>query len=302
MKYPLLVFPFTFLLLGGVFALWQLIHHDRTNSYVLTPLPETSQTATVIKPNPLPRPTVAVAPTTTTPVAAAVLPTPVAPRTYLEITSGCKVTLSEDCIHAYSRPSETATVRAALRIGAVLLVAGSTTTSDGTLWHEITFDEGLRYPERLDLPWFIRADAGTLVRTEGATELSSTTPTSTKSLLVDRSDQRLYAYEGDRLVKTYTISTGRELTPTPRGTFRVYRKTPTRYMQGPIPGITEKYYDLPGVPWNLYFTQQGAIVHGAYWHNSFGSQYSNGCVNLPLTDARSVYEWADLGMTVTVRD
>jgi lipoprotein-anchoring transpeptidase ErfK/SrfK len=222
--------------------------------------------------------------------------------TYLEIKEGCSLTVSESCATAHSRPDDTSPVRASLRRGTVLLVAGSTTTSDGTLWYEIAFAEGLRYPERLKLPWFVRSDAGEIVRTAGPSELSTTTPTSTKSLLVDRSDQRLYAYEGETLVKTYIISTGRELTPTPRGTFHIYRKTPTRYMQGPIPGITEKYYDLPGVPWNLYFTAQGAIVHGAYWHNSFGSPYSNGCVNLSLTDARAVYDWADLGMTITVRD
>jgi lipoprotein-anchoring transpeptidase ErfK/SrfK len=98
------------------------------------------------------------------------------------------------------------------------------------------------------------------------------------------------------------ISTGLEISPTPRGIFHIYKKTPTRYMQGPIIGISEKYYDLPGVPWNLYFTEQGAIIHGAYWHNNFGKQWSSGCVNMLPEKAKELYMWADLGTEVTVKD
>jgi lipoprotein-anchoring transpeptidase ErfK/SrfK len=83
----------------------------------------------------------------------------------------------------------------------------------------------------------------------------------------------------------------------------VYKKTPSRYMQGPLPSIPGyQYYDLPGVPWNLYFTPEGAVIHGAYWHTSFGSPYSHGCVNLWPNDARTLYMWADLGTTVVVED
>ena len=99
------------------------------------------------------------------------------------------------------------------------------------------------------------------------------------------------------------ISTGLEFTPTPRGTFTVFKKTPSRYMQGPLPNLPDnQYYDLPGVPWNLYFTHGGAVIHGAYWHNSFGKPYSHGCVNLSPEDARKLYDWAELGTKVIVED
>jgi len=74
-------------------------------------------------------------------------------------------------------------------------------------------------------------------------------------------------------------------------------------MQGPLPNIpSDDYYDLPGVPWNLYFTNGGAVIHGAYWHNSFGSPYSHGCVNLSPEDAEKIYNWAPLGTKVIVSD
>ena len=97
------------------------------------------------------------------------------------------------------------------------------------------------------------------------------------------------------------ISTGLNLTPTPLGTFTVYAMTPSRYMQGPIPGISDQVYDLPGVPWNLYFTQDGAVIHGAYWHNHFGEPWSHGCVNLSPENAKKLYYWAELGVKVTVK-
>jgi lipoprotein-anchoring transpeptidase ErfK/SrfK len=112
----------------------------------------------------------------------------------------------------------------------------------------------------------------------------------------------LYAYDGDTLYMQEAISTGLELTPTPRGVFTVYRMTPSRYMQGPIPGISDQYFDLPGVPWNLYFTPEGAVIHGAYWHDRFGSPWSHGCVNLPPEKAKKLYAWAEIGTKVVVQD
>jgi len=221
---------------------------------------------------------------------------------YIEITTGCALHLGASCVRAYSRPSTTSRERAQLRIGSVLHVGQSTTTKDGTLWYEIVFDEPIRYPDRFSLPWYIPASAGVIHYERGIEELSTTTATSTKSLVISRSKQTMIAYEGETVVRTYTISTGLELTPTPRGAFTVFRKTPTRYMQGPLPGISSQYYDLPGVPWNLYFTKQGAVVHGAYWHDSFGQAYSHGCVNVDPTEARELYAWAELKMTVVVKD
>jgi hypothetical protein len=34
-------------------------------------------------------------------------------------------------------------------------------------------------------------------------------------------------------------------------------------------------------------------IHGAYWHNDFGRPRSHGCVNVPIADAKWLFEWAD---------
>jgi lipoprotein-anchoring transpeptidase ErfK/SrfK len=108
------------------------------------------------------------------------------------------------------------------------------------------------------------------------------------------SEQRLIAWEGRRAVMSTPVSTGKRATPTPRGTFRVFRKYIRQRMRGPG-------YDLPGVPYVMYFRAGGYALHGTYWHNAFGRPMSHGCVNLPTRAARWLYHWVPLGTPVIVR-
>lgn len=221
---------------------------------------------------------------------------------YVEVMEGCNYAYAGECVRSYAGPGrEYATVNR-LRKGVVLKVGGSV-LSDLRVWYRIVFDEPLRYPERVTQAQYVAAEDVRHFYSNGVqTRASQGNATSSKHILVDRSEQMLYAYEDKTLFMQVSISTGIQLTPTPRGVFTIYKRTPTRYMQGPLPDISEKYYDLPGVPWNLYFTNEGGVIHGAYWHKSFGTRWSNGCVNLPLAEARALYEWAEVGTKVLVRD
>ncbi len=222
---------------------------------------------------------------------------------YIVVTDGCDVDFVGDCINVRAGPGTGFPVLYQLRNGVVLKIEGSV-IAEGGRWYRIVFDEWIRYPERIKGDWYVHADYVEVLKDVGVEELrANASATTSKKIIVSRGEQKLYAYEDDNLVYEIPISTGIALTPTPRGVFTVFRKTPTRYMQGPLPNLVQqKYYDLPGVPWNLYFTEGGAVIHGAYWHNSFGSAYSHGCVNVPLEHARALYVWASLGTTVVVRD
>jgi hypothetical protein len=222
---------------------------------------------------------------------------------YVEVIDSCGPYHEGECLRVRSGPSFEHSVIGQLRNGQVLKVGGKV-EHDGETWYKIVFDEWLRFPERLNGDWYVSAAYVTVLLDEGDKTVWDHGPASTtKKIIVDRSEQKLYAYDGEELFMEQLISTGLELTPTPRGTFSVYKKTPSRYMQGPLPNLVDQqYYDLPGVPWNLYFTEGGAVIHGAYWHNSFGTPYSHGCVNLPTKEARALYQWAELGTVVVVRD
>jgi len=221
---------------------------------------------------------------------------------YIEVVDGCGPHFEGVCVNVRSGPGEDYPVVMRLRSGVVLKVGGKV-ERDGRTWYKIVFDKWVRYPERVKSDWYIVADYVSVLLDEGDRDLEHAVGvSSTKRIIVDRSEQKLSAYDGEELIMEADISTGLELTPTPRGSFAIYKKTPSRYMQGPIPGIAEQYYDLPGVPWNLYFTGDGAVIHGAYWHDKFGRAYSHGCVNLPPAEARALYSWADIGTQVVVRD
>ncbi len=120
-----------------------------------------------------------------------------------------------------------------------------------------------------------------------------------KRIEIDLSEQWLRAYAGDEVVYDAPVSTGRDGFNTPRGTFKIYSKYPIKTMRGSLGGES---WEVPDVPHAMFFN--GAVaLHGAYWHNQFGTgaRLSHGCVNLPLEAARLLFEWAPVGTQVTVR-
>jgi len=114
-----------------------------------------------------------------------------------------------------------------------------------------------------------------------------------RSIVVDLSDSRIYAYEDGRLVRNVLASTGLPGTPTVQGDYAIYVKYQSQLMSGP------GYY-LPDVPYVMYF-YQGYGIHGTYWHNNFGRPMSHGCVNLPTPEAEWFYTWASIGTPVHVQ-
>ena len=221
---------------------------------------------------------------------------------YIEVVDACGPNFDGACVNMRSGPGEDYPVFTKLRNGVVLRVADEV-TENGREWYKIQFDEDVRYPERLTKDWFVASEFVHTFLNEGNHDSEpDKIASSTKRILIDRSEQILYAYDGNNLFMQEAISTGLEFTPTPRGNFQVYKMTPSRYMQGPLPGISDQYFDLPGVPWNLYFTYQGGAIHGAYWHNNFGQPWSHGCVNLPPEKAKKLYLWAEIGTNVLVQD
>lgn len=101
--------------------------------------------------------------------------------------------------------------------------------------------------------------------------------------------QKLRAWEGNKIVQEFSISSGL-WAPTPKGDFSIWYKTRAQRMKG---GSKElgTYYDLPNVPHNMFF-YKGYAIHGAYWHNNFGTPMSHGCVNSPLVQVAQLFEWA----------
>ena len=120
--------------------------------------------------------------------------------------------------------------------------------------------------------------------------LGTTSPSGIEKWIeVSLDEQKAKAWEGNKLVMEFPISSGK-WSPTPAGTFYIWHKTRSQSMIGGSQALGT-YYNLPNVPNNMFF-YKGYALHGAYWHNNFGHRMSHGCVNEPLASAAQIFEWA----------
>lgn len=127
---------------------------------------------------------------------------------------------------------------------------------------------------------------------ESALSLVAAPAGGAKWIEVNLTEQTLTAWQGDVVVMHTNISSGRANTPTVTGRFAIGNKYKAQRMTGPG-------YDLPNVPWVMYF-YSGYAIHGAYWHNNFGVPMSHGCVNMRSNESQMLYEWAPAGTEVYV--
>lgn len=118
-----------------------------------------------------------------------------------------------------------------------------------------------------------------------------------KWISVSINKQTLVLYEGEKPVYATLVSTGEagldeadSTTATKRGIFRVHTKHITSTMASNEVG---EEFELRDVPYVQYFAEGGYALHGAYWHDRFGTPKSHGCINLAPEDARRIFFWTD---------
>lgn len=122
-----------------------------------------------------------------------------------------------------------------------------------------------------------------------------------KKIEVNLTTQTLMAFEKDKEVLKTKISSGIPNGPrgsngistkTPQGKFRIMEKDPAKHMGNGNLFADADDYELPGVPWTLFFTLQGHAFHGTYWHQNFGTPMSHGCINMRTEEAKWLFRWA----------
>lgn len=132
--------------------------------------------------------------------------------------------------------------------------------------------------------------------------LGAETPSSDKHIYVDLTTQTIKAFDGNSLVLDSFVATGK-WHPTPTGEFKIWEKLRATRMSG---GTGADFYDLPNVPFVMYFSGSGIPssagygLHGAYWHDNFGHPMSHGCVNMRTVDAEKLFAWAEVGTKITI--
>lgn len=108
--------------------------------------------------------------------------------------------------------------------------------------------------------------------------------------------ETLEVHRGYHVVLSTPANTGVAGAETAQGIFPIYSRLTSTTMTGTDPDGTK--YVAPDVPWVNYFNG-GDAVHG-YPRASYGSPQSNGCVELPIETAHTVFDMLALGDIVVV--
>jgi len=137
-----------------------------------------------------------------------------------------------------------------------------------------------------------------------------------RRIVVDISDQHLYAYElapprvggggggGETLVYDFLCSTGIASSPTITGTFQVLSKEENAYASSwdlwmpHFIGIYRSGPDFTNGIHALPTLSSGVRL----WEGTLGRPVSYGCIVIGLDDAAALYEWAELGTLVVIQE
>lgn len=125
-----------------------------------------------------------------------------------------------------------------------------------------------------------------------------------KRIEINLSNQHFYAFEGDKLIYEFLISSGK-WGRTPNGDFKIWTKIRSAKMSGGSKALGDYYY-LPNVPYIMYFynssypRQSGFSLHGTYWHHNFGYPMSHGCINMKTEDAQTIFSWATINTPIRI--
>jgi peptidoglycan hydrolase-like protein with peptidoglycan-binding domain len=101
---------------------------------------------------------------------------------------------------------------------------------------------------------------------------------------------------GNPLFTNILVNTGAPGADTVDGTYQVFEHVTSSRMQGTNPDGTT--YDDPAVPWASFFNG-GDALHG-FVRAHYGFPQSNGCVEMPVATAQTLWPYTPIGTLVTI--
>jgi LysM repeat protein len=125
-----------------------------------------------------------------------------------------------------------------------------------------------------------------------------------KRIVISISRQRLWAYQDGGLLHDYRISTGIDRSPTQPGVFQVRTHEKTAYASVwdlYMPNFLGVYEAWPGFMNGIHGLP--TLSNGQrLWANILGRPASYGCIILDLEAAKWLYQWAEDGVVVEIRE
>ncbi len=130
------------------------------------------------------------------------------------------------------------------------------------------------------------------------------------SIVVDKSQNLLFLKRKGEVIKTYTVSTGKD-NSTPIGTFYISKNklvNPTWYKTGAIipPDSPEnilgsRWMGLGGID-SAGVEMEGYGIHGTTEPNNLGKQITLGCVRMRNADVEKIFDIVPIGTEVIIID
>ncbi len=123
-----------------------------------------------------------------------------------------------------------------------------------------------------------------------------------KEIVIDISEQHMWAYEDKQLVFSFVVSTGTG-NSTRIGTFKVLDKIPNAY---------SSRFNI-WMPWWLGIYWSGTLENGIHglprlwngvelWGNLLGQPATYGCIEARTSEIKQLYDWAEIGIPVIIRN
>jgi len=130
---------------------------------------------------------------------------------------------------------------------------------------------------------------------------------------VSLTQQKLWAYDGNKLVLTSLVTTGNKALPTPAGPYHIEGKFHPFTFHSPWKKGSPYWYPPSKTQYAMLFREGGYFIHDAPWRSTFGpgtnqqlgtpgQNYTgtHGCINVPSDVAQKLFTWAKLGTVVQV--
>jgi len=121
-----------------------------------------------------------------------------------------------------------------------------------------------------------------------------------RQILVSIPDRKLAVIEQGKAIRTFPVSVGASLSPSPTGRFRIVHRiaNPTYYHPGVVipPGS-----DNPIGPRWIGLNKSGYGIHGTNQPDSIGHAASHGCIRLRNRDIKQLFEMVRVGDVVEIR-
>jgi lipoprotein-anchoring transpeptidase ErfK/SrfK len=125
-------------------------------------------------------------------------------------------------------------------------------------------------------------------------------------IVISRASNRLFFYEGPRLVQSFGVATGRAQYPTPSGQFSIVEMQRNPWWRPPPSDWAKGLKPVPPGPGNPLGTRWmgtsswGVGIHGTPDAASIGYSASHGCIRMQIPQAEWLFEHVRIGTPVVI--